>query len=265
MLCGWFKNTDEQATDEENYAGAGLNGNPYVTRETIADRIKCYYEYDAFGNVIEAEESIENRFRFAGEQHDPVTEQYYLRARYYNPVIGRFMQEDTYHGDGLNLYAYVGNNPVRYVDPSGHCKVNGVTSDGVSRSILSDYLRIDEENIFGSFYSVKNKQGGDVYVSVGEISANDFAELVEDANGRTRVNIISGIHGDEFGNVYVEEQFYFDDVRDFQNPNVSVFNYAGMNFEEISNVVNSTDLTICAWCFSERNPVIRMALQVGKK
>ncbi|RKI98628.1 hypothetical protein D7X87_26540, partial [bacterium D16-54] len=33
-------------------------------------------------------------------------EQYYLRARYYNPVIGRFMQEDTYRGDGLNLYAY---------------------------------------------------------------------------------------------------------------------------------------------------------------
>ncbi|MCM1161732.1 MAG: hypothetical protein NC412_10955 [Roseburia sp.] len=46
--------------------------------------------------------------------------QYYLRARYYNPVIGRFTQEDTYYGDGLNLYAYCGNNPVGYEDPSGH-------------------------------------------------------------------------------------------------------------------------------------------------
>ncbi len=44
------------------------------------------------------------------------------RARYYNPVIGRFTQEDTYRGDGLNLYAYVGNNPVNFVDPTGHCK-----------------------------------------------------------------------------------------------------------------------------------------------
>ena len=38
---------------------------------------------------------------------------------------------DTYLGDGLNLYAYVQNNPVRYVDPSGHCakcsKENGVS------------------------------------------------------------------------------------------------------------------------------------------
>ena len=48
------------------------------------------------------------------------TGQYYLRARYYNPVVGRFLQEDTYHGDGLNLYAYCANNPVVYYDPSGH-------------------------------------------------------------------------------------------------------------------------------------------------
>ena len=48
------------------------------------------------------------------------TGQYYLRARYYNPTVGRFTQEDTYRGDGLNLYAYCENNPVLYYDPSGH-------------------------------------------------------------------------------------------------------------------------------------------------
>ena len=46
--------------------------------------------------------------------------QYYLRARFYNPVIGQFTQEDTYYGDGLNLYQYCQANPVGYVDPSGH-------------------------------------------------------------------------------------------------------------------------------------------------
>ena len=51
---------------------------------------------------------------------DAVTGQYYLRARFYNPVIARFLSEDTYYGDGLNLYAYGHNNPVGYVDPSGH-------------------------------------------------------------------------------------------------------------------------------------------------
>ncbi|MCM1267515.1 MAG: RHS repeat-associated core domain-containing protein [Bacteroidales bacterium] len=48
-----------------------------------------------------------------------ITGQYYLKERYYNPVVGRFLQEDTYRGDGLNLYAYCANNPVLYYDPSG--------------------------------------------------------------------------------------------------------------------------------------------------
>ncbi len=60
-----------------------------------------------------------NRFTYYGQQLDPITQQYYLRARFYNPVIARFTQEDTYRGDGLNLYAYCANNPVYYVDPSG--------------------------------------------------------------------------------------------------------------------------------------------------
>lgn len=80
------------------------------------------YGYDAFGNLLEKREGVENRILYTGQQYDQETEQYYLRARYYNPVIGRFMQEDTYRGDGLNLYAYCANNPVIYYDPSGHSK-----------------------------------------------------------------------------------------------------------------------------------------------
>ena len=52
-------------------------------------------------------------------EYDAEMKQYYLRSRYYDPVIGRFMQEDTYRGDGLKLYAYCANNPVMYYDPSG--------------------------------------------------------------------------------------------------------------------------------------------------
>ena len=77
-------------------------------------------KHDAFGNFTLKEETIENRFAFTGEQYDPVSQLYYLRARFYSPAIARFMQEDTYYGDGLNLYSYCHNNPVMYVDPSGH-------------------------------------------------------------------------------------------------------------------------------------------------
>ena len=85
-----------------------------------AGRVRNYYRYDAFGGMLAGEEGISNRIRYTGQQYDEISEQYYLRARYYNPVVGRFLQEDVYEGDGLNLYAYCGNNPVRYYDPSGY-------------------------------------------------------------------------------------------------------------------------------------------------
>lgn len=100
----------------------------YITGQGVEN---CY-QYDAFGNLTEKRESFENRILYTGQQYDQETGQYYLRARYYNPVIGRFTQEDTYRGDGLNLYAYCGNNPVMYYDPSGHgkkskCKIRSKT------------------------------------------------------------------------------------------------------------------------------------------
>ncbi len=92
-----------------------------ITHITDEDGNICnQYEYDAFGSFAIKEETIQNRFCYTGEQYDPITSQYYLRARFYNPVIGRFLNEDTYYGDGLNLYAYCHNNPVNFVDPSGH-------------------------------------------------------------------------------------------------------------------------------------------------
>ncbi|MNB99464.1 tRNA(Glu)-specific nuclease WapA precursor [compost metagenome] len=57
--------------------------------------------------------------------YDAETGLYYLRARYYDPSIGRFINEDTYEGQvnnplSLNLYTYVYNNPLIYNDPTGH-------------------------------------------------------------------------------------------------------------------------------------------------
>ncbi len=78
--------------------------------------------YDAFGNLLEESGQAPNRLLYTGQEYDRETGQYYLRARYYSPETGRFTQEDTYRGDGLNLYAYCANNPVKYVDPTGHEK-----------------------------------------------------------------------------------------------------------------------------------------------
>lgn len=91
-----------------------------LPQENVQPQVLNHYEYDAFGNTVSCKEQVENCFRYMGEQYDPLTGQYYLRARYYNPVIARFTQEDTYYGDGLNLYTYCRNNSILNHDPTGH-------------------------------------------------------------------------------------------------------------------------------------------------
>ena len=79
---------------------------------------------------------------------DPVTQQYYLRARFYNPVIGRFTQKDTYYGDGLNLYQYCQANPVGYVDPNGHSVCP------VLKSKYEEYRKQHPEQLYERLYLI---------------------------------------------------------------------------------------------------------------
>ena len=94
-----------------------------LTSET-GDKTKTY-RYDAFGVEKNSDENDENPFRFSGEYFDKETGTIYLRARYYDPEIGRFISRDTVIGTAndplsLNLYTYCHNNPVSGKDSTGH-------------------------------------------------------------------------------------------------------------------------------------------------
>lgn len=75
------------------------------------------YSYDAFGNETTASNG-NNPFRYNGEYQDLCSGLIYLRNRYYDPSIGRFITEDPAR-DGLNWYVYCSNNPINRIDPSG--------------------------------------------------------------------------------------------------------------------------------------------------
>ena len=110
--------TNSNLSDRYYYSIDEQGSTDFIT--DVNGNIKNEYWYDAFGNVLDSREKVHNRITYTGQQFDNISQQYYLRARFYNPIIGRFTQEDAYRGDGLNLYAYCGNNPVRYWDPSGY-------------------------------------------------------------------------------------------------------------------------------------------------
>jgi RHS repeat-associated protein len=66
--------------------------------------------------------------RYTGQRLDPDSGLYYYKSRWYSPYLGRFLSPDpTFVSDGLHLYAYVGNDPVNYTDPSGNWRQAGRT------------------------------------------------------------------------------------------------------------------------------------------
>jgi RHS repeat-associated protein len=88
------------------------------------------YTYDAFGRLATSSTNAGNRFTYAARESDFESGVMHYRMRSYMPGLGRFMQPDPVREQGgPNLFAYVGNNPVRFVDPLGLAACNGQGPD----------------------------------------------------------------------------------------------------------------------------------------
>lgn len=83
------------------------------------------YAYDPYGKT-EVTGDAANRFRYTAREQD-AEDLYYYRARYYDPTLQRFISEDSIGlVGGVNLYAYVGGDPINWTDPTGNIPVDTV-------------------------------------------------------------------------------------------------------------------------------------------
>ena len=122
-----------------------------TTKALSATRVASY-EYDAWGNVTYStgEMADINPLRYRGYYQDWESGYYYLQSRYYDPVIGRFINADgqiSLDGSFLNTnqFAYCGNNPVNQVDPEGNSfksVLSLVTNYQIAKKIHNLYFKL---------------------------------------------------------------------------------------------------------------------------
>ncbi len=107
-----------------------------------AGNVVATYAYDAWGNQTATTGSVVNPLRWAGREFDSESGFYFMRSRYYDPQVGRFISRDPIGLiGGENLYAYVDNNPLATTDPYGldarvltSAEMQGIRQEAIQRA-----------------------------------------------------------------------------------------------------------------------------------
>jgi RHS repeat-associated protein len=172
------------------YQTDGLGSTIGLTDETGV--LKTVYSYDPFGNTSVSGELSDNPFQYTGRENDG-TGLYYYRARYYSPELQRFISKDPIGLlGGINLYSYVANNPINWIDPSGLVGIYG----GVVGRVIAPTISVEA--------------GGRVIVGT---EGNGLRGTVAGSAGFTMLAAGASIgRGWEFG-------FFLKDVSDFLSAN----------------------------------------------
>ncbi len=141
--------------------------------------------YDAFGKANITVAAVENNHRFPGQYYDAETGLHYNYFRYYNPQTGRYITPDPIGLEGgVNLFAYVGNDPLNWADPSGEvaCKYS-ITGKYLS-CIVRDPSNCSDLNIVCYAESGNNNPKDQCKKDVGPIPVGSWKISKTNSRGR---------------------------------------------------------------------------------
>ena len=124
---------------------------------------------DANQNVI-SKSNVNNSITYTGRRYDQESELYYYRNRMYSPTLGRFMQRDPKgYVDGMNLYAYVKNNPLKYLDAMGTTALN---------NSYYNYFKNEVSNVWNSSSNMISNSYHEVKTGVSSLLDGNFSLTV---------------------------------------------------------------------------------------
>ena len=182
-----YKNENKEISYfyEKNILGEIIGIVDEEGKRVVEYRSSSYGEVENIHDNSEIEISAKDHLRYKGYIYDEETRLYYLKTRYYDPEIGRFISPDSidYQSpesiNGLNLYAYCGNDPINMVDPDGHIAISIAILIGLGATFLVGGGLIITGKITGNEVLTNI---GDTIISLGEIAAG-IAMIVTGVGG----------------------------------------------------------------------------------
>lgn len=246
-VCGMIVETNSGSS--EYYFRKNIFGDVIAVYNTAGAELVSY-DYDAFGNFIVTETSnsdkkgLLNPFRYRGYYWDSEFNLYYLKSRYYDPEIGRFISPDSVEYInpseifGLNLYAYCYNNPINF--KKSNLIVNGITttipilksssveivaSDMIFKQITKTFLPTKAKgfNLFG--YGLRHSAGWSDSPTIATGWFGRVGKSYYTTNTQGRAGVFHAFAGS------VSDVMNWFDITYFAGIGINIFDIIGFEFQ----------------------------------